>query len=342
MHGRWYWVRPLLIELIFPVAMAWYFHFYVSGQAIALRPAALALAPEMHWQFVGHFVLFALMGIATFIDFDEKSIPDYVTLPGTMIGIVGAALASAWLPFHLAGMGVVELDAAVPAAWPSWMDGPWGLAIAVTIVCVWGFALLDRRVILRRGPKKAVQYFFARMFRHRGLWMTVFGATACMIAFVVVNWTLANPRWQLLLSSLLGLAFAGGLTWAVRISASLGLGVEALGFGDVTLMAMIGTYIGWQPSLLVFFIAPMVAIAFVLIRALLTGDTSTPYGPYLCMATLLLLVFWDALWTGWAAPVFSIAPIILSIVLGCVFLMGALLWIWQLIKRALGINFGHR
>jgi len=139
----------------------------------------------------------------------------------------------------------------------------------------------------------------------------------------------------------MGLAFAGGVTWAVRLSASWGLRVEALGFGDVTLMAMIGTYVGWQASLLIFFIAPLVAIAFVLVRWLITGDSATPYGPYLCAATVLLLVYWDRLWTHWAAGMFALGPaMIVAIVVSCVVLMGAMLWIWRLIKQALGIA-GH-
>lgn len=338
LHGRWYWVRPLVIELIFPVALAWYYHFYVSGGALPNRAAVLALQPQMHWQFVGHFVLFALMAIATFIDFDEQSIPDYVTIPGTIIGIVGAAIAPAWLPFNATRLGVSELNAATPAAWPVWLNGGWGLAIALTILCVWGFALLERRVVLRRGVVKGIQYFFARMFRHPLLWKIVAGVTAGLMLFVAVCWQQQLARWEFLLSSLLGLAFAGGVTWGVRLSASYGLGVEALGFGDVTLMAMIGTYVGWQPSLLIFFIAPLVAILFVIVRTLITGDSSTPYGPYLCAAAVLLLVYWDALWTGWAAPVFELGTLILGIVVACVFMMGALLWIWRLIKQGLGIG----
>ena len=136
----------------------------------------------------------------------------------------------------------------------------------------------------------------------------------------------------------MGLAFAGGVTWAVRLSASWGLQVEALGFGDVTLMAMIGTYIGWHPSLIVFFLAPLISIAFVLVRWMLTGETATPYGPYLCAATVVLLVYWNSFWIGWAEPVFQLGGIILGIVVACVVLMGVMLWIWRLVKQTLGLG----
>ncbi len=340
--GRLFWLRPLLIELVFPIVLSWYYHFYVSGGALGIRPQAAAFQPQFHTQFMGHFVLLALMTIATFIDFDEFSIPDFVTVPGTVIGLAGAAFGIAWLPFDISGPVLIELDAMSPAVWPMWMNGQSGLILALAIILIWGFALLERRWITRRGFGKAIQYFFARLFRIRGVWVSVIGVSVLLAIGVTAVWWLQWNRWPYLLSSLLGLAFAGGITWGVRISATMGLGIEALGFGDVTLMAMIGTFIGWQPSLVVFFLAPMVAILFVLIRRIVTGESETPYGPYLCAATVLLLLFWKQLWIDWASAVFAIGPeVILGIVVACVFLMGGMLWIWRLIKQALGISVGH-
>lgn len=342
-HGKLYWLRPMLIELLYPIGLVWYYRFYFSGGS--LPPGAsrflIPLVTQMHWQFVGHWILFTLLAIATFIDFDEQSIPDLVTIPGTVLGVVGAVLSPLWLPltlqFGAAGvLGVTELDAAWPETWPDWLQGGYGLTLALTILAIWGFALLDRRVILRRGLAKAAQYFWARLFRNRLLSTTILGVTGCLMAFVCVCWALDVVRWNLLLSSLLGMAFAGGVTWAVRISASYAMRAEALGFGDVTLMAMIGTYVGWQPSLIVFFLAPMIAILFVLIRWAVTRDTATPYGPYLCAAVVVLLIYWDALWTSWAAPMFAlgIAPILIGLAV-CVVLIGGTLWIWLLVKQLL-------
>ena len=304
-HGSGYWIRPLLLELLWPASMVFYYVFIQSGDALpaAFRTAA-SLGPlwsNLHWHFVGHFVLFTLMTIATFVDFDEYSIPDMVTVPGTIIGLLGAALAPFWLPFHAGAGGLFELDAGLPGPWPLWLDGGGGLGLGLLILAVWGFALLDRRWISRRGFSKGVQYFFARMFRVPLLWGTVLAVTLALmglVGFAYLNFNVPGGRWQYLMSSLIGLAVAGGITWGVRISASVGLGVEALGFGDVTLMAMIGTYIGWQPSLLVFFIAPMVALLFVVVRWLVTGNTVTPYGPYLCIATVILLVGWTVCGPG--------------------------------------------
>lgn len=355
-HGNGYWIRPFFIELIYPIFLAWYFKFQITAQGMPPGAARLILPIELHIQFVGHCMLFTLMMIATFIDFDEQSIPDYVTIPGTVIGIVGAALAPLWLPLNLGlapGGIVAELDFAWPGPIPAWAGGTTGLAIALAIIGTWGFALLDRRVILRRGLGKAVKYFWARMFRYRPLWITVLSVTAGLMIFVTLCWTFAIPRWNLLFSSLMGLAYAGGLTWAVRIAARMGLGIEALGFGDVTLMAMIGTYIGLQPSLAVFFLAPFVAMLFVVVRWLITRQTATPYGPYLCAAVLILFVFWDSIWTSRVAAIFLMAEdiaemlhepvgnwvtgtmVVIAGTLFSVLLIGAMLWVWQLVKMLL-------
>lgn len=339
-HGRGYWVRPLLIELCFPILLTMYYRFVVTGGMLPnwAQPLPPNMVTELTWLFVAHFFLFTLMTIATFIDFDEQSIPDFVTVPGTIIGLVGAAFAPHWLPMHTLVTPPVELNASLPRAWPASFNTTTGLAYGLLILAVWGFALLDRRWITRRGWGKAVEYFFARMFRVRQLWMSLTLVTIGLMTFVSLVFFVFPARWEYLLSSLLGLAFAGGVTWGVRIAASTGLGVEALGFGDVTLMAMIGTYIGWQPSLIVFFVAPFTAILFVALRAIITGETATPYGPYLCAGVIVVLVFWDALWTKWAGKFFSLGLTIVGIIAACVAIMGVMLWIWRLIKESLGLG----
>ena len=58
----------------------------------------------------------------------------------------------------------------------------------------------------------------------------------------------------------LGLVVGVGLTQFVRKSAGFVLRREAMGFGDVTLMGMIGAFLGWQAAVLTFFLAPFFGI----------------------------------------------------------------------------------
>lgn len=329
-HGGRFWLRPWLIEIGFPLAMLWLYDAETTGKLLPTARMAVGIEAELHCQFFAHFVLIALMTVATFIDFDEQLIPDTITVPGTLFGLFGSATFLLWLPLVPSGRRMVEMDAATYAAWPKHLNGPWGLALGLAIASVWCFALLDRIWITRRGWKRAPVYFVAVIFRTRW-WIIVAAIWVALSVAIVAAWQIQIPRWQYFLSSLCGLACAGGLTWAVRVAARWALQVEALGFGDVTLMAMIGTYIGWQPSLLVFFVAPLVAVVIFAARYLFTGSGHGPYGPYLCVATIVVLLLWEPFRRTYAAPILELPPWVTFAILGlAVVMLGAMLWIWRL------------
>ena len=80
----------------------------------------------------------------------------------------------------------------------------------------------------------------------------------------------------------------------------------------------------------------MLALLFVLVRWIITRDTATPYGPYLCAATVVLLIGWDSIWTQRAAPMYQLgAGFIMGGLAACIVMIGVMLWIWQMIKRAI-------
>lgn len=109
-------------------------------------------------------------------------------------------------------------------------------------------------------------------------------------------WLGDSPHWHGLAWSLAGLLTGAGVTWGARWVSSLLLGQEALGFGDVTLMGMIGAFTGWQPVLLVFLLAPLCALGTGLIVRVCSAKTYVPYGPYLALAALLVLFNWGRIW----------------------------------------------
>jgi leader peptidase (prepilin peptidase)/N-methyltransferase len=96
--------------------------------------------------------------------------------------------------------------------------------------------------------------------------------------------------------SLAGLVAGAGITWLVRIVSSLVLGQEALGFGDVTLMGMIGCFVGWQPVVFVFLLAPLCGIVAGLFEKVFANRSYVPYGPYLALSTIVVLFSWRWLW----------------------------------------------
>ena len=118
--------------------------------------------------------------------------------------------------------------------------------------------------------------------------------------------------WDGLRLGLIGWAVGGGLVWAVRIVGGLVFRREAMGFGDVTLMAMIGAFLGWQAVFLTLFLGAILGLAHalgklpILVGKWLAGrqhsgtDHEIPFGPYLSMAAILLMLTWTRYWSGWS------------------------------------------
>lgn len=100
-----------------------------------------------------------------------------------------------------------------------------------------------------------------------------------------------------LVVGLTGLFVGAGITWLVRFVSSSILGQQTMGLGDVTLMAMIGSFLGWQPVLFVFALAPLAGVLVSLIQRILGGKTYLAYGPFLALACFLVLMTWKYLWT---------------------------------------------
>ncbi|GAB4385358.1 MAG: hypothetical protein Kow0022_10910 [Phycisphaerales bacterium] len=99
------------------------------------------------------------------------------------------------------------------------------------------------------------------------------------------------PLWLSVLSGVLaGYLIGGGVVWAIRILGSLAFGKEALGLGDVHLVAAIGACLGYVDAVLGFFGAAFVGLAWTVAAGLFSGrvDRTLPYGPYIAVATLLV------------------------------------------------------
>ncbi len=369
-HGRGFWIRPMLLELATGLGLAWLYWWEVDQQALvspqikelfrlaAGGPIAIAV-PRVsegltHAVFLSHVLLITLMAAASFIDIDEKIIPDEITLPGTLLGLLLATLLPISLLPHVAvrdaapmvgevielpvaaanALYVEPVTVAVPNAWPTQLDGAPRLStLALAQACwwLWCFALTPRIWRGRHGPRRALGLIFRRVSREllRPPLAVVAWPGSMAIAAV---WWWGGSAWIGLLSALVGMVIAGGMIWAVRIVGTAALRREAMGFGDVTLMMMVGTFLGWQAGVIIFFIAPFAGLVIGLLQMLLRRDDVIPYGPFLCLGALVVAVRWPSFWTLNFQDVFSLGWLIAAVLFASFILLGVMLAIWQQIK----------
>ena len=102
------------------------------------------------------------------------------------------------------------------------------------------------------------------------------------------SWLIALKR------SCIGALVGGGLLYVTGVLGTLAFKKEAMGGGDVKLLAMAGSLLGWQAVTLAFFLAPLLAIGPGLAVLLLRKSHEIPYGPFLAAALLVALFGGDA------------------------------------------------
>jgi len=100
-----------------------------------------------------------------------------------------------------------------------------------------------------------------------------------------------NLRLNAVANSLIGLVVGAGLIYVLGVVGKLVFKKEAMGFGDVKLMGMMGGLLGVWFVILIFFIAPIYGVVFGVIVLATKGEHHIPYGPFLSMAAVTLLLW---------------------------------------------------
>ena len=283
-------------------------------------------------RYVAHLLLFVLLAAATWVDFRHRVIPDEITVPGVLAGLAW----NACLPATLLPVGhAVELSFAPPAlvpdvlggfgplhhpGLPGWATGAAGLALAAALFAAWWWFGLPPAA----GEPGGSQAGLGR------LRLAVAGAG---LVGLVVAWRVGGDHWAGLVTALVGLGVAAGMIWATRIGASAALGREALGFGDVTLMAMAGAWLGWQACLLACVAAVFIGLAHGVLQLLRHSESELPFGPSLCLGLALVVIGWRPLWGATADQLGR--PFELAVVVSVVILLTAVtLWAWMRLRGA--------
>jgi leader peptidase (prepilin peptidase)/N-methyltransferase len=102
-----------------------------------------------------------------------------------------------------------------------------------------------------------------------------------------------SPKWIALIASVAGALICGGFLWIVGAAVTRVMGVEAMGFGDVVMMAMVGAFLGAPLALLTIMIGSVlgavIGVAFILISG--KGKRyELPFGTFLGFAGIIAVL----------------------------------------------------
>ena len=96
------------------------------------------------------------------------------------------------------------------------------------------------------------------------------------------------------LNSVLGIVLGGGVLWLLAWASPYVFGKEGMGGGDIKLLAMIGAFLGWKPTVLTMLvgaaIGAIVGISLILFKVM-RRDQYLPFGPFLALGAIVSMFF---------------------------------------------------
>jgi leader peptidase (prepilin peptidase)/N-methyltransferase len=122
--------------------------------------------------------------------------------------------------------------------------------------------------------------------------ISVGGIVAGVIfTFFFPDWVGASAGWMSLRESAIGVISGGGFLFFMAVVGEKIFKKEAMGGGDVKLLAAIGAFFGWKGALFTIFIGS-IAGSFVGIGVkLVTKKEEIPFGPYLALGIFIYMLF---------------------------------------------------
>lgn len=308
---------------------------------VELLLAGLFVAAALRWPFAEYgatalllMLLLTVLVILAFIDFDTFTLPDVLTIPGTLLAVGAAFLyssgsglpgPSAALAGAAIGAGLLVLINRLGALvlrrfrdtgerlWPLGFDqvnlaalggalAGWPAGVTLAFVSLL-LNLITRRSLRLPEPLAYALWFVALLLSGLNLTVPPLVALAGTVAAAGAA-AFAGAVYWWIADLLAGEAPAAAEAGQVSVTAGEAEAAEvaeeptAMGFGDVKLAALLGALLGWQNLLLAVLLAVLSgAVAGVVGRAL-GGDRVIPFGPYLVLGGILALLFGDGL-IGW-------------------------------------------
>jgi prepilin signal peptidase PulO-like enzyme (type II secretory pathway) len=296
--------RAFQVASVLGALALWWWEVVARGQLPGGGPPAVDAGPLVV-RYAAHLILFSLLAAASWVDLRERIIPDVITMPGVLAGLAWMTLApGALLPIAvevprsfappLLAPDVLGLAGGLRATLPAWLESrPAGTGLLAALVVFGGWWRVCTAPFYEPPAAPGGLAAWLREPRNVALVAGIVGISAA--------WWHGGMGWHGLLTGLAGLVVAAGMIWLTRAGASRALGREAMGLGDVTLMAMVGSWLGWQACVLACFLAVFIGLLHGVLQLILHRESELPFGPSLCLGAALVVVAWRPLWARAAA-----------------------------------------
>lgn len=260
----------------------------------ALHVNVASQLPGFSWVFEALFwaLLFSALIVVTFVDLDHRIIPDQISITGSALMVL-PPLFFASVPVHadvpdflrswLTGVSLAPSTAA-GAWWGGALDSWWGYTLGALLGGA-GLALLFWRLspAIEGGRR---QWWETRLAFSVG---AALGASFIGLVFVP-DW-LAGAVPTRLIAALFGMGIGAGSLFSVGVLGSIAFKKDAMGLGDVKLMALLGAVLGWKGVLLAVFVACLLGSVIGIAVKLITRSSYIPFGPFLAAGALTLILW---------------------------------------------------
>jgi leader peptidase (prepilin peptidase)/N-methyltransferase len=298
--------RYLIIEL---VTALMFVALYVAYFMLNVRAGAGTITTS-YAMYISHVVLLSALLACSIVDIEHWIVPLEVCWFVAVVGVAAATfLPHGWMPAVSPTTGAMAIASTI------------GLFVALLLQHL-GFiqpSFLDAedesptepaQVDDRKSPKSVAARKTAEVDpRKEVLREVLFLAPSIVLA--VVAWAVlayipsADRAWRDLhgswigphlgglSSALLGYLIGGLWIWGARILGTLGFGKEAMGLGDVHILAAVGACCGWVVPSVAFLLAPFYALLWALYLFASKNQRELPYGPWLALASLTAMLAYD-------------------------------------------------
>lgn len=256
-------------------------------------------------------IIFAMLVMMSMIDLDTLLLPDSLTLPAIMVGVLGTFIyrQNSGLPSlnqalvgGAVGAGIIALVNRVGSLvvrrfadtkerlWPIGMDQVNVAALGGALGgWTWGLGAAAASMLVNLVARKPIRLPELTVY---ALWVVALVVSS----FGILTTPVGGISGTFIATGIV--AIVGALFWWVRDLASnepLPDDSEdepvAMGFGDVKLAAVLGVILGWQQLLAALFLSFLIGAVGGIASRLAGGDRLIPFGPYLVLGGLLALFF---------------------------------------------------